>query len=59
MVDFTASWCGPCSKMAPIFERLAEENEGAATFAKVDIDQVPDAFDGMSIPEFHVSLALV
>lgn len=55
MVDFTAGWCKPCAKMAPIFANLAAENKDAATFAKVDIDDLPEAFDGMSIPAFHVS----
>lgn len=41
--------------MAPIFKSLAAENGDAATFAKVDIDDLPEAFDGMSIPAFHVS----
>lgn len=55
IVDFTAGWCKPCQKMSPIFEGLATENTDAAVFAKVDIDDLPEAFDGMSIPAFHVS----
>ncbi|CAN0348473.1 unnamed protein product, partial [Ectocarpus sp. 13 AM-2016] len=53
VVDFTASWCKPCRAMAPIFEGLAKENKGAAAvFAKVDIDNLPETFDGTSIPAF-------
>lgn len=54
IVDFTAGWCKPCQKMAPVFEGLAAEHEGVASFVKVDIDDLPDAFDGVSIPAFHV-----
>eukprot|EP00752_Nemacystus_decipiens_P003926 g3596.t1 len=54
IVDFTAGWCKPCAKMGPIFADIAAKNGDAARFAKVDIDDVPEAFDGMSIPAFHV-----
>lgn len=54
IVDFTASWCKPCQKMAPVFDELAKEQKGSAVFCKVDIDDLPEAFDGMSIPAFHV-----
>lgn len=54
IADFTAAWCGPCQKIGPVFELLATEHKGAASFVKVDIDDVPDAFDGISIPAFHV-----
>ena len=56
IVDFTAGWCGPCRKIGPVFERLATEHKGAASFVKVDIDDVPDAFDGISVPAFHVGI---
>ena len=39
MVDFMATWCGPCKQMAPEFEALARELQGKAKFVKVDIDQ--------------------
>ena len=38
-VDFWATWCGPCSIVAPIVEELAKEYEGKVNFVKVDVDQ--------------------
>lgn len=39
LVDFFATWCGPCKMLAPVYSSLAEEMEGKAEFLKVDIDQ--------------------
>eukprot|EP00966_Prymnesium_polylepis_P138491 3200086-Prymnesium_polylepis.2 len=38
IVDFTATWCGPCKRIAPLFEELASDNPGAF-FVKVDVDE--------------------
>ena len=42
LVDFFATWCGPCKMLAPIFEELSTEMEGKVKFIKVDVDQCPD-----------------
>lgn len=39
VIDFTATWCGPCKLIAPLMDKLAEEYEGQAKVAKVDLDQ--------------------
>lgn len=42
LVDFTATWCGPCQQLAPIVEKLAETYQGKAKIGKVDIDADQD-----------------
>ncbi|MEJ7734154.1 MAG: thioredoxin [Polyangiaceae bacterium] len=41
LVDFTATWCGPCRALAPVVEKLADEFEGKVKVGKVDIDKSP------------------
>lgn len=53
LVDFWATWCGPCRIVAPMIEELAAEYEGKAKLAKMDVDhnsQVPMQFGVRSIP---------
>ncbi len=38
LVDFWASWCGPCRMVSPIIDKLAEEYEGQITVGKVNVD---------------------
>jgi len=52
VVDFFATWCGPCKMLAPIFEKVAEDNP-EIDFYKVDVDKCEDlarSFGIMSIP---------
>ena len=53
MVDFWASWCGPCRMVAPVIEDLGTRYEGRAVVAKVNVDEEPklaERFGVMSIP---------
>lgn len=49
MVDFWATWCGPCKIVAPVVEELAKEYEGKVTFAKLNTDEHPDIASRFSI----------
>ena len=48
LVDFWATWCGPCRMVAPIIEELAAEMTNV-TFAKIDVDENPDVAMGLKI----------
>lgn len=53
LVDFWAAWCGPCKMIAPILDQLAEEFDGKAKVAKVNVDDNRDLatrYKVMSIP---------
>jgi thioredoxin 1 len=41
IVDFNATWCGPCKKLKPIFNKAAEKFSGRASFASIDTDANP------------------
>lgn len=42
VVDFTATWCGPCKKIAPIVDQLAGQYKGQVKVGKLDIDANPN-----------------
>jgi thioredoxin 1 len=53
LVDFSATWCGPCKKLEPVVNEIAGEYDGRLKVVKVDVDKAPGAaakFDVMSVP---------
>jgi len=57
LVDFFATWCGPCKMMAPVIDEVAAEKAGSAKVYKIDIDdnmEIAQKYGVMSIPTFIV-----
>lgn len=57
LVDFFATWCGPCKMLSPIVEEIAAESDGSFSVYKVDIDEAEDVamdYGIMSVPTLVV-----
>ena len=57
LVDFFATWCGPCKSQGPIVDEVARELEGSAVVGKIDVDENPDSaqkFQVMGIPALKI-----
>lgn len=57
LVDFTATWCGPCRMLTPILEQVSLESNGEFNVIKIDVDECEDLareFGIMSIPTLIV-----
>lgn len=57
LVDFWASWCGPCKMMTPVVEQISKDMDGKAKVCKVNIDEEQDLamkYGIMSIPTFLI-----
>lgn len=53
LVDFGATWCGPCKMLDPIVSQLAQEWTGKAKFVRVDVDECPEiaaSYQVMGVP---------
>ena len=57
LIDFWASWCGPCKMMSPVVDEIAEEMNGTVKVCKINIDEEQNLavkYNVMSIPTFVV-----
>ena len=57
LLDFWASWCGPCRMVSPLVDQVAEESIGTAKVGKINVDEQPELaaqFGVMSIPTLAV-----
>ena len=53
MIDFWASWCGPCRMLSPVIDEIADENPGKVKVCKVNVDdeqELASKFEVFSIP---------
>ncbi|MDF5715982.1 MAG: thioredoxin [Rhizonema sp. NSF051] len=54
VIDFTATWCGPCKMIAPLIDKLAQEYDGRALVVKVDLDENQNLAKRLSIRSIPV-----
>lgn len=57
LIDFWATWCGPCRMVGPVIESLADEYEGKTSICKINVDENPELaaqYKIMSIPTVMV-----
>lgn len=57
VIDFSATWCGPCQMLAPVMEQVSEEMDGKASFYNIDVDENPNIsreYSIMNIPAIVV-----
>ncbi|MFZ0217019.1 MAG: thioredoxin [Candidatus Dormiibacterota bacterium] len=57
LVDFSATWCGPCKAMAPVVDEIAEELQDKVVIGKLDVDESPNTamkYDVRGVPTLGV-----
>ena len=54
VVDFFATWCGPCKELAPILEEIEQKHKGEVIFKRIDVDQVPELVQEFNIGAIHM-----
>ena len=58
VVDFSATWCGPCRMLAPVLEEISEELAGKANFYNVDVDESNGLAMGFAVSSVPTVLIL-
>ena len=58
VVDFSATWCGPCRMLAPVLESVSEKLAGQVDFYNVDVDDAPELAAGFGISSVPTVLIL-
>jgi thioredoxin 1 len=58
LVDFWATWCGPCRMVAPIMEQLAKDFDGRVVIVKVDVDEEPELAERFGIQSIPTVILL-
>ena len=58
VVDFSATWCGPCRMLAPVLEGISDELAGKANFYNVDVDEAGELAAGFGISSVPTVLIL-
>ncbi len=56
VVDFNATWCGPCKMLKPIFDKAANDFSGKASFASIDVDENPTVSEKYKIQSIPLLL---
>ncbi len=59
LLDFWATWCGPCQMVAPIVKELAEELDGKVKVGKVNVDEQPELAEAFRIESIPTLVVLV
>ena len=54
VIDFWATWCGPCKRLAPVIEELAKEYEGRVNIGKCDVEEGEDLAVNFGVTAFPV-----
>lgn len=58
VIDFSATWCGPCKMLAPVLEEVSEDFTGKVNFFNIDVDENPDLAGDFNISNIPAVVVL-